>query len=265
MNNIMSISNPEALTMSSREIAELTVKRHDHVLRDIRSMLMSLYGDEAVKEGIPEKDLAEKFFEFLGMGIDSPKLGNKRIQGLAVTRDSRGFVSEISLDYSHTMTLISGYNVKLRKGVIDRWQSLESTASNPIANLSRKDLLKLALETEEENEQLRLEVKELAPKARALDLISAQKDSMTLTQAAKTCGMKVKEFIALLHAYGWVYRQNGSWVAYDKYIKNGCLEYKEAVYTDEKTGLECRKSYCHVTPKGLVKLAEMFSIDLEPA
>jgi phage regulator Rha-like protein len=35
MNNIMSISNPEALTMSSREIAELVEKRHDNVKRTI--------------------------------------------------------------------------------------------------------------------------------------------------------------------------------------------------------------------------------------
>jgi Rha family phage regulatory protein len=237
MNNIMSISNPEALTMSSREIAELCEKRHDHVMRDIRVMLVDLHGEKGV-----------------------PNFGD------TYTNPQNGQTYPIyNLPKRESLILVSGYNIKLRAKIIDRWQELEDQARNPIANLSRKDLLKLALETEEENEQLRLEVKELAPKARALDLISAQKDSMTLTQAAKKCGMKVKEFIALLHAYGWVYRQNGAWVAYDKHIKNGRLEYKEAVYTDEKTGLECRKSYCHVTPKGLVKLAEMFSIDLEPA
>lgn len=123
--NIVAFTKSSVLTMSSREIAELTAKRHDHVLRDVRTMLISLYGEDAVKSGIPEKDLQEKFFEFLGMGIDSPKMGDQWIQGVRLSRDARGYVSEIRLDYSHTMTLISGYNVKLRKSIIDRWQALE--------------------------------------------------------------------------------------------------------------------------------------------
>jgi phage regulator Rha-like protein len=33
----------QALTMTSREIAELTGKRHDNVLRDIKNMITQLY------------------------------------------------------------------------------------------------------------------------------------------------------------------------------------------------------------------------------
>lgn len=102
-------------------------------------------------------------------------------------------------------------------------------------------------------------VKTLTPKSEALDLIAAGEDAITLTEAAKVVGIKRDTLTARLHAEGWIYRLNKAWVAYDKYIKNGYLRYKEAKYTSESTGQEAIKPYCHVTPKGLVKLAMLLS------
>lgn len=101
--NNTSNSNPKStLTMSSREIAQLTNKRHDNVLRDITKMLRQLY----VKD-------------------DNSSLSYQEIQGVIKEFDDRGYVKLYKLDQNHTLTLISGYEVTLRFRIIQRWQELE--------------------------------------------------------------------------------------------------------------------------------------------
>ena len=111
----------EPLTMSSREIAELTEKQHAHVIRDIRSMIEAL-GDD------PDLDHLKKH------------------------EDSRGYTSEIDLPKGLTLTLIAGYSIKLRKRIIDRWQELEAAVVRPVLpdNLSRLQLIQIALQAEQE-------------------------------------------------------------------------------------------------------------------
>ena len=104
-----------------------------------------------------------------------------------------------------------------------------------------------------------------APKAAALDLISASEGSMTFTQAAKVLGIKQDALTRWMHSNGWIYRQNGSWVAYSQHIQNGRLQYKEANYTDHSTGMKCTKPYCHITQKGLAKIATAFIADTKKA
>ena len=83
------------LTMSSLEIAELTGKEHRNVTRDILVMLTEL-------------------------GIDTLKL--ERIYKDSMNRKQ----TEYLLDKELTLTLISGYSIKLRRAIIKRWQALEA-------------------------------------------------------------------------------------------------------------------------------------------
>lgn len=82
-------------TMSSREIAELTGKRHDNVMRDIEKMFA---------------DLGTDVSKFAHIYIDS---ANRR-------------QTEYLLPERETMILVSGYDTVLRARVIDRWHQLES-------------------------------------------------------------------------------------------------------------------------------------------
>lgn len=78
--------------MSSREIAELTGKRHDNVMADIRVM-------------------------FNELGIDAPEFSGTYMTG-------RGNSYEcFNLPKRETLILVSGYSVALRAKIVDRWQA----------------------------------------------------------------------------------------------------------------------------------------------
>lgn len=106
-------------TMSSREIAELIGKEISHVHRDIRAML------DALK--------------------DDPSLDHVRED-----KDARGYTTAYHLNRELTDTLLTGYSIPLRRKVVARWHELEAKAATPAPhNLSRMDILKLAMESEE--------------------------------------------------------------------------------------------------------------------
>lgn len=95
----------KAVSMTSKEIAEVTGKRHDNVLQDMKRMLKQLY---------PE------------VRWDSLKFRNEEIQGVTVEVDHRGFISSITLDKHHTFTLVSGYYARMRMATIKYIDKLEA-------------------------------------------------------------------------------------------------------------------------------------------
>ena len=90
---------PNITSMSSKEIAEITGKRHDHVLRDINEMMKQL-------EISPN----------LGSAIESRTY---TVEGQ--TREYRMY----ELNKEMTLTLTSGYSLKQRNAIIKRWLELE--------------------------------------------------------------------------------------------------------------------------------------------
>jgi len=91
-----------ARTMSSREIANLTGKRHNNVKRDIAAMLA---------------DLKEDALSFEHIYLDG--LNREQVQYL--------------LDREHTDCLLAGYSPALRMKVIRRWRELEGQSEAPQA------------------------------------------------------------------------------------------------------------------------------------
>ena len=84
--------------MSSREIAELCDKRHDHVCRDIENLNLE-YGK-----------------------LSLPKVGE-----CDYTADNGQTYREFRLTKEQTIDLITGYRADLRIKINRRWQELEQT------------------------------------------------------------------------------------------------------------------------------------------
>ena len=98
MNNLI---NTIEQTMSSFEIAKLTDKRHDHVMRDIREL--------------------NKEYENLHL----PKIGLKhRISDLGLGRQKKNPYFELTR--MQTFDLLTGYSMGLRIKVNRRWEELEA-------------------------------------------------------------------------------------------------------------------------------------------
>lgn len=104
MNMLSTITSSTVCIMSSREIAELTGKRHDNVMADIRKMLVDL-------------------------GLHAPDFS-----GTYITERGNKYEC-FNLPKRETLILVSGYSAELRAKIIDRWQELEArvTAPTPVA------------------------------------------------------------------------------------------------------------------------------------
>jgi Rha family phage regulatory protein len=98
MNDLMNVVNGEQQqTMSSLQIAKLTGKMHKDVMRDIRKMFKDL-GENSLRKTAPSE-----------------------------YTNSRGKICpKYNLTYRETMLVVSGYSVKLRMTIIDRWIELEN-------------------------------------------------------------------------------------------------------------------------------------------
>lgn len=119
--------------ISTKEIAFLTDKEHKTVLRDTRSMLVELYCADLVGDFAPAgvtrraETIRSKADEILikqyGPGTNWYHLGFEIIR-------SGNATVEILLDREHAMTLVTGYDIKLRKRVVDKLSELEQVQTS---------------------------------------------------------------------------------------------------------------------------------------
>jgi len=215
-------------TMSSLQIAEITGKSHTNVLRDIESIL----------------EQAE---------IDLIKF--ESIYPDTYGRNQKCYI----LPRRECDLVVSGYSVKYRLAIIDRWHELEASQEKPAFHLPKtfSEALRLSAELAEQNESLLLENKVLAPKAAGLDRIAGTDGSMTITESAKALGVPPRQLFTWLEDNKWIYKRGAEWLPFQSKINAGAMDCK--VRTFEGTTNIHTVTQARLTPKGVSLLAASLS------
>jgi phage regulator Rha-like protein len=237
MNALMK-PNDMPLTMTSREIAELTGKAHSNVMRDIRAMMEALEQDSNLNSVC-------KTTTYSGTNGQS--------------------YDQYELDKDTCLTLLLGYDAVARMKVVKRWQELEG-GSAPVLNMrdprqmamAALQLIEVNQELQQTIEQQQKQIEQAAPMVEGFQRIAKSDGSLCLTDAAKTLQVQPRKLTQLLQEKGWLYRRpmGAGWLAYQDRIQSGCLEHK--VTTGEKSdGSEWTSTQVRVTARGLTKLAEV--------
>ena len=185
-------------TMTSLEIAEVTGKRHDSVLRDIRNLL---------SQGVDAHNFVETSYT---------DKANRQQKCFTLTKKG-------------CLILASGYDALLREKIINRWEELENQVrkseivmpnfSNP-ADAARAwaDQYERNLALEANNKELKEENQTLAPKGEYFDDLVARNLLTNFTKVAHQLNIKRKTFIEWLIRDKFIYRdQKNKLVPYAKY------------------------------------------------
>jgi anti-repressor protein len=162
--------------------------------------------------------------------------------------------------FAHELLAISyaGWiSPKFQLQVNQTFLDYKSGSLQPIKKqLSKLEILEIAIKTEKENIKLVAQVEDMTPKAEALDLIATSDGSMCITDTAKNLQLQPKDLTRWLNTNNWIYKRNGNkaWTAYQDKINQGLLEHKIISITLPSNRIKTTEQV-RVTSKGLAKLA----------
>lgn len=216
------ITTGKCLTMTSREIAELTGKRHPDVKRDIEVMMTQLQED------------VSKFAHTYQDAMNRSQ-------------------TEYALDREHTECLVTGYNAMLRMKVIKRLHELEGNQP-PALPQTLPEALRLAADLAEEKQQLENQLAIAAPKIQFVDSYVNATGSLGFRETCKLLHAKENAFRQFLLDHDIMYLLAGKLTPYAQHIDAGRFTIKTGENQNNGHAFTQNK----FTPKGIQWIAGLW-------
>lgn len=140
-----------------------------------------------------------------GVIQDSPMTNIERINNLGLKTTVGVYVFSGEQGKLDSITVVAQLCPQFTAALVKRWYELETQKPT---QLSRMDLIQLALAAEQENQALKDHVAELEPKALVMDTIAETTNTYTIRDSAKTIGIPESKLIDFMISKHWVYREN---------------------------------------------------------
>lgn len=230
-------------TLTSLEVAEIVVREHKEVLRDIRNII----------DHLGESKIAQSYF------IESTYKNSQNKQQPSFLLTKKG--CEL---FSTRMTGAKG--TQFAVAYIERFnemeQQLKETEKPSYMVEDPIERAKAWIREKQQQQQLELENKiyqqqiaEAQPKLTYVDMVLKCPDLLTTTQIADDYGMSAMKFNKLLNQHGIQYKQSGQWLLYSKYKGQGYTKSDTTTYTrtDKSEGVRILTKW---TQKGRLFLYE---------
>ena len=237
--------------VTSLQIAEITGKPHNDVMKAIRKMEPAW---ERVQEGK---------FSLMQEEVETNNGGHKM----------RPYYS---LNKEECLYIATKFNDEARAKLIKRWKELEEQHQKPSVPQNYLEALKSLVKAEEEKQQLALENKqkdetiitiskanvelgnkitEMLPKVSYYDRILQSNATMTITQIAQDYGMSAIAMNKELESMRIQHKERGQWILYAQFLKGGYV-HSRAVDIIRRDGRHDVKYNTEWTTKGRLFLYE---------
>lgn len=216
--------NSSALTMSSREIADLVESRHDSVKRTI--------------ERLQDKGLIQL----------TPMVEVKNHLGQVVT--------EYQLIKRDTYVVVAQLSPEFTARLVDRWQELENQQMPQISQ-TLSEALRLAADQAEQIERQNLLLEQQRPKVEFVQRYVEVGTTKSLRETAKILRVPERAMIDCLVDDGLLFRQSGNLLPYQKYHVKGLFDVKTGT-----TEYGHNYTQTRVTSKGIEYIASRYASEL---
>ncbi len=232
MNQLVAITETGDAVTTSAAISDGTGVQHKNVLELVNRYLADLK-------------------EFGGVAFETRPFetaGGSQNRSVAILNEQH---ATLLLTYMRNNDVVREFKKRLVRAFFDLHQKQKVP---DMANLSRLDILAMAMEAEQGRIALESKLQSVAPKVAFYDQVTKADDSISVAQAAKTMGTGRTRLFAFMRQIGWVTRKNEP---YQAKIEQGYMDVKLGSWDHPDHGLQ-QSVTTLVTGKGLAKLQELW-------